>query len=323
MTASNSNRRRLAAAAGALTLAAGVVGASPTSAADPNATNNTSKKLREAVTAAGVAEHLDALQRIADANGATRVSGLSGYDASKDYAVKVLENAGYAVTVQPFTFQSFIEKPGTVLRQTAPAPARDLPTRIMSYSGSGDVTAAASVPKGAATGCESGDFGAANAGTVVLVSRGSCPFATKATSAANAGATAVVVYNNVTGELNGTLGDTFALDLPVVSVTQSLGEGLVGLVPQGLTLRVKTDTFRGTATNYNVLAESKSGDPENVVMAGAHLDSVAVGPGINDNGSGSATVLEVAEQMAKVNPKNKVRFALWGAEGGCPGPRGS
>ncbi len=228
--------------------------------------------------------------------------------------MKVLENAGYAVTVQPFTFQSFIEKPGTVLRQTAPAPARDLPTRIMSYSGSGDVTAAASVPKGAATGCESGDFGAANAGTVVLVSRGSCPFATKATSAANAGATAVVVYNNVTGELNGTLGDTFALDLPVVSVTQSLGEGLVGLVPQGLTLRVKTDTFRGTATNYNLLAESKSGDPENVVMAGAHLDSVAVGPGINDNGSGSATVLEVAEQMAKVNPKNKVRFALWGAE---------
>jgi Zn-dependent M28 family amino/carboxypeptidase len=49
-------------------------------------------------------------------------------------------------------------------------------------------------------------------------------------------------------------------------------------------------------------------------MAGAHLDSVRQGPGINDNGSGSAALLEVAEQMANVKPRNKVRFAWWGAE---------
>jgi Zn-dependent M28 family amino/carboxypeptidase len=49
-------------------------------------------------------------------------------------------------------------------------------------------------------------------------------------------------------------------------------------------------------------------------MAGAHLDSVNAGPGIQDNGSGSAAILEVARQMAKVKPVNKVRFALWGAE---------
>ena len=79
-------------------------------------------------------------------------------------------------------------------------------------------------------------------------------------------------------------------------------------------MRLKTDTFRGIATTYNILAESKDGDPNNVVMAGAHLDSVNAGPGINDNGSGSAAILEVAEQMAKVKPVNKVRFALWGAE---------
>ena len=64
----------------------------------------------------------------------------------------------------------------------------------------------------------------------------------------------------------------------------------------------------------NVLAESRWGDPNNVVMAGAHLDSVIAGPGINDNGSGSAALLEVAEQMAKVRPRNMVRFAWWGAE---------
>ncbi len=79
-------------------------------------------------------------------------------------------------------------------------------------------------------------------------------------------------------------------------------------------MRLKTDTFRGIATTYNVLAESKGGDPNNVIMAGAHLDSVNAGPGIQDNGSGSAAILEVAEQMAKVKPRNKVRFAWWGAE---------
>jgi aminopeptidase Y len=79
-------------------------------------------------------------------------------------------------------------------------------------------------------------------------------------------------------------------------------------------MRLKTDTFRGIATTSNVLAESKSGDPNNVVMAGAPRDSVNAGPGIQDNGSGSAAILETALQMAKVKPKNKVRFAWWGAE---------
>jgi aminopeptidase Y len=98
----------------------------------------------------------------------------------------------------------------------------------------------------------------------------------------------------------------------VVGVTQATGQQLAAT--SGLVLRIKTETLRGIATTYNVLAESKGGDAGNVVMAGAHLDSVNAGPGINDNGSGSAALLEVANQMKKVNPRNKVRFAWWGAE---------
>ena len=79
-------------------------------------------------------------------------------------------------------------------------------------------------------------------------------------------------------------------------------------------MRLKTDTLRGIATTYNVFAETRDGDPNNVIMVGAHLDSVNAGPGIQDNGSGSAAILAVAEQMAKVKPRNKVRFAWWGAE---------
>ena len=52
----------------------------------------------------------------------------------------------------------------------------------------------------------------------------------------------------------------------------------------------------------------------NVVMAGAHLDSVRAGPGINDNGSGSAALLETAQQLAHLKPQNTLRFAWWGAE---------
>ena len=122
----------------------------------------------------------------------------------------------------------------------------------------------------------------------------------------------MVIYNNVPGTLNGTLGSTFSLDISVTAVTQDVGQQLA--VTPGLVMRLKTDTFRGQATTYNVLAESKGGDPANTIMAGAHLDSVNAGPGIQDNGSGSAAILEVAEQMAKVKPRNKVRFAWWGAE---------
>jgi aminopeptidase S len=63
----------------------------------------------------------------------------------------------------------------------------------------------------------------------------------------------------------------------------------------------------------NVIADWPGGDANNVYMFGAHLDSVTAGPGINDNGSGSATVLEIALTLARTNPAmlNHVRFAFW------------
>ncbi|MEV1288350.1 M28 family metallopeptidase [Micromonospora sp. NPDC049679] len=273
-----------------------------------------SRALRKAVTANGVIGHLKELQKIADRNGGTRVSGSPGYDQSVDYAEKVFRRAGYRVTRQPFEFQTFIPKAPSVLQRVSPAPAADLPNRVMSYSGSGDVTARATVPTGDGLGCAPTDFGAANAGTVVVISRGSCPFGQKAGNAADAGAAAVVIYNNTTGDLNGTLGNTFTRDIAAVGVTQALGQELVAQVAGGLSLRVQADTFRGMARTENIFAESRWGNPNNVVMAGAHLDSVAEGPGINDNGSGSGALLEIAEKMRWTLPKNKVRFVLWGAE---------
>ena len=275
--------------------------------------NNTFDKLLECVTLGGVREHQAAFQAIADANNGIRTSGTPGYDASAAYVADRMEAAGYNVTVQEFQFQTFIVLSPTILEQVSPPPAGPIVNNIMSYSGSGDNTAPVSTLS-VITGCNASDFAGFPAGHIALISRGACTFALKATNAYNAGAAGVIIYNNIPGTLNGTLSSTFTLDISVTAVTQDVGQQLAALVPGGLTMRLKTDTFRGIATTSNVFAESTSGDPNNVVVVGAHLDSVNAGPGINDNGSGSAALLEVAEQMAKIKPRNMVRFAWWGAE---------
>jgi aminopeptidase Y len=296
-----------------------VVPATLALAGDPGCdtrTNDNFKKLLECVTLDGVREHQAALQAIADANNGIRVSGSPGYDQSVDYAAAVFGAAGYDVTIQEFQFQTFISLSPSVLEQVAPPPVGPIVNNIMSYSGSGDVTAPVTAlpapPADATPGCEAADFAGFPAGHIALVRRGACTFAIKATNAYNAGASGVVIYNNAPGVLNGTLGNGFTLNIGVTSVTQAVGDQLAAT--PGLVLRLKTDTFRGIATTSNVLAETRGGNPDNVVVVGAHLDSVNAGPGIQDNGSGSAAILETAEQMRKVNPRNKVRFALWGAE---------
>jgi Zn-dependent M28 family amino/carboxypeptidase len=273
--------------------------------------NNTFKKLQTCVTLDGVRTHQAKWRDIALANGGTRVSGTKGYDESANYAEKVFKDAGYNVTRQDFAFQSFIQLPGTSLTQVSPTPTAVIETNLLSYSGSGNVTGTVSVLP-TVTGCNTADFAGFTAGNIALISRGACSFASKATNASNAGASAVVIYNNAPGELNGTLGAEFTLTLAVTSVLQTEGQRLAAI--PNLVLAVNASTVRGTATTTNIIAESKDGDANNVVMVGAHLDSVDEGPGINDNGSGSAAVLEVAKQMGKVKPRNKVRFALWGAE---------
>jgi aminopeptidase Y len=273
-----------------------------------NRSNNTQNRLLECVTVDGVRAHQAALQAIADANNGIRTSGTPGYDESVDYIAGKLTQAGYDVTVQPFEYQTFLSLSPSVLEQITPPPTGPIANNIMSYSGSGDVTAPVST---VIPGCNATDFAGFPVGNIALIERGTCTFADKATNAFNAGASGVVVYNNIPGVLNGTLSSTFTLDIPVTSVAQSVGQQLAST--SGLVLRLKTDTFRGLAISSNLLAETTGGDPSNVVMAGAHLDSVSAGPGIQDNGSGSAALLETALQMAKVKPRNKVRFAWWGA----------
>jgi Zn-dependent M28 family amino/carboxypeptidase len=273
--------------------------------------NNSFKKLLTCVTLDGVRTHQAKLRDIALANGGTRVAGTKGFNDSADYAEKVFKDAGYNVTKQEFAFLSFIELPGSSVAQVSPTSTLTIETKAIGYSGSGQVTATVSTPS-QILGCEAADFAGFPAGNIALIKRGTCNFIVKANNAIAAGASAVVIYNREPGLINGNMGPEFTSTVVVTSVLQTVGEQLSAI--PNLQLSVNVSTVRGTATTTNIIAESKEGDPNNVVMVGAHLDSVDAGGGINDNGSGSAAILEVAKQMGKVKPRNKVRFALWSAE---------
>lgn len=282
--------------------------------------NNNIDKLLECVTLDGVREHQAALQAIADANGGTRAAGMPGYDASLAYVQQRMQAAGYQVSLNAF---AFVFVPPVLLRQLTPV-AATYESGAFTGTGFGNVSAAITavdlqlgLGNTSSSGCEAADFAGFPAGTIALIQRGTCSFAIKATNAAAAGASAVVIFNQGNTAATdrqdlivGTLGGPNVVAIPVVGASYANG---VSLAQAGSTANVRVDPAQNV-TQYNVIAESQDGDPNNVVMAGGHLDSVQRGPGINDNGSGSAVLLEVAEQMAKVKPRNKVRFAWWGGE---------
>ena len=306
-----------------LTMFMGVFAYAPDVLAGPaacnNRNNNTHAKLLECVTLEGVREHQAAFQEIADENGGTRASGTPGYEESVDYVVERMTAAGYNVSIHTFPFL-FVPVP--VVQQTAPINASYIANAAVG-TGFGSVSATVvpidinlTPPRANTSGCEAADFTSAVVGNIALIQRGTCPFSTKALNAEAAGASAVILFNQgdtTAPDRNNAVNPTlapFTVGIPVVGVSFLDGQALAQPGSQATV----TVSQAQNITVENVIAESKDGDPNNVVMAGAHLDSVQRGPGINDNGSGSAALLEVAEQMAKVKPRNKVRFAWWGAE---------
>ena len=300
-----------------------------TAAAPPTDTST----LRDAVTASNIMEHEAAFQQIADQNNNNRAAGTSGYEESADYVAGLLAAAGYEVTRQEFDYDQFSETAPAVLDVTSPDQPPYIPDEdfiVMEYSGSGDVTAQLQavdlvLPPGPTestsnSGCEPEDFSGFVAGNIALLQRGTCTFRIKAENATDAGAAGVIIFNEGqegrTDTLSGTL-DQPQLGLPVVGTSFAVGDELAGLLQDGpVTIRLATFTKVERQTTENVLADTPGGREDRTVVVGAHLDSVPEGPGINDNGSGSATILEIALQMAElgIEPTNQVRFAFWGAE---------
>jgi Zn-dependent M28 family amino/carboxypeptidase len=289
------------------------------------------KKLRNAVTVNGILGHERALQQIANLNNGTRASGTPGFEASLNYVKSRLDAAGYKTTVQQFDFPFFEELADPQLSQVSPTPT-DYETATFQFSGSGDVTGKlvpannnqsppGPTPSSSSAGCAVGDFTPASATDpqIALVQRGTCTFGQKARNAKAAGYDAVIIYNEGqpgrTELLSGTLGNV--IDIPVVGLSFADGDALNAAAKAGnVVMHVVTSTNSEIRPTWNLIADSTGGDKDQTLVVGSHLDSVVEGPGINDNGSGSATDLEVALQIAKLGlqPRRHLRFAFWGAE---------
>ncbi|MFI8004052.1 M20/M25/M40 family metallo-hydrolase [Streptomyces sp. NPDC086010] len=279
-----------------------------------------SRKLVERSSAKDAFRHLERFQAIADSADGHRAAGSLGHDASAAYVYQLLQKAGYQVGYQAFDF-IYTETLAQKLSVVSPTP-RDIGIKAMTYTRStpeGGITAAlAAVPVDDTTGCEAADYaGAAFTGKIALIKRGGCSFAQKQDAAGAAGAAGAVIYNNTEGVLSGTLGEAAAGKIPTGGLTQAEGEKLVADLAKGeVKVSFEIRQLQEERTTRNVVAETRGGNAAKTVMLGAHLDSVTDGPGINDNGSGSAGLLEVALELAKTHrdPANKVRFAWWSAE---------
>jgi Peptidase family M28/PA domain len=340
LMASRKSARRLAALGAAAALMTALLPGQAASAATRVAcldrANSSYSNLLECVSLTGVRDHQQAFQNIADKREdpvypGTRAAGTVGYDESVDYVAGLLEDAGYEVTLDPvditFNFPA-------VLRQLTPVEA-EYETGV--FTGSGDGTVQGNVipvdinlvgDRASTSGCEAADFAGldfSGPNDIALVQRGTCFFGTKAFYAQQAGAEAVIIFNQGnTPEREGLIvADATSVDPPIPGapgpvthdipvVGASFADG-AALAQPGSTAFVEVLPAE-TREDFNVIAELPGRNQDNVVMAGAHLDSVIEGPGIQDNGSGSAALLETALMMAHLDQENTLRFAWWAAE---------
>jgi hypothetical protein len=261
-----------------------------------------------AITRAELTEHLAALQRIADEHDGNRAAGTPGYDASADYVAARLRDAGWRVRLERVTFPHFrVRQAAVAVGGRRLRRGRDF--EVLTYSGSGSVS---SRMRRLGSGCEPEGFEGLPADEIPVVSRGSCFFRTKAANAVRAGAAALIVVDDTPagrGVPSGTLANQ-GLRIPVVLVADRALAGEEAGDPASVAVSASS----GRRATHNVVAETPGGRGAAVVMAGAHLDSVTAGPGINDDGSGVATLIEAAEAIGPEPDGARVRLAFWAAE---------
>ena len=269
------------------------------------------------VGADGLYAHLNELQKIADANGGSRANGTPGYDASVDYVAKFLQDKGFDVQTPEFEILDRSEGGNPQLTIGGRNHRVDQASLLITTP-RGGLNAVTLRPQRTTAGCRAADYGTASMkGAIAVVDDTGCSIVDKQNAAVDAGAVGLLV---VSAPTPGT-GSPPGLFTPGYYQQLAIPVGVIG-TDANAALRRTTAPVKLILDNKpvmkkarNVLAQTKSGDTTNVVMVGAHLDSSARSPGINDNGSGVAAVLETAAALGASSPiKNAVRFALWGSE---------
>jgi hypothetical protein len=308
--------------------------------------NDTPSKLVECIQKDHLWNHMQNFQAIADANPspadgyASRNSGEPGYKASADYVAKVMKEAGYDVTIQPykFTYYAYTAKP--VFSEVSPNPhdyvlsdewnpGQSTGTANASLQPAGGIIIPPTATPSSSSGCTMADFSGFMAGRIALIQRGTCNFGVKVQNAQAAGASGVIIFNEgnpdrtdaFVGSLVDAAGNPIIPTIPVAFTSFDIGSTLYkqyqDAVKAGTALPVMNIAIKAivkeNADDYNVIAESKGGDKNHVVVVDAHLDAI-YGAGMLDNASGSTTILDIAQMMKNVNPTNKLRFIWFGGE---------
>lgn len=283
-------------------------------ARQPAAAPDPGRSLAAKVTADGMFVHLRALQEIANANKGNRTTGTPGYDASVDYVVKALRGKGFDVSTPQFERMRNVSegKPTlTVGGRSFPVDQASLLVRTPPGGLTGQV-----VRPTQAAGCGAGDYAAAlPKGAIAVVDDSRCSVVDKQNAAVGRGAAAVIVISQPSGQgAPPTLFNPGYYNQLTVPVAVVGANGAAALKGSTASVRLVLDAENVRVVSRNVLAQTKTGSANEVVMVGTHLDSPADSPGINNAGSGVAAVLETALQLGPLPPvANAVRFAFWGA----------
>jgi Zn-dependent M28 family amino/carboxypeptidase len=289
-----------------------------------------SEALRDAVEPAAIQDHLDELFAAAQAGDGTRASGTEGYTLSQKYVADALTAAGYEVTLDEFTFPYFNETATPQVEVIGgPSFSGSDHLRALIFSRSGDIEApivAVAVDEDGrpirSGGCEATDWENFPAGSIAVAGPGPCFRRQMVEEAQDAGAAALVITSpdyEVGSVRRPTLLEPDGIEIPALYASNEAGTALREAADAGGSVHLMVETLIQDRLTANVLAQragSAGGDTgEQVVMIGGHLDSVIDGPGINDNGSGTMSNLEIGLQLANLEPTQRtVRFAFWSVE---------
>ncbi|MBI4298784.1 MAG: M20/M25/M40 family metallo-hydrolase [Chloroflexi bacterium] len=222
-----------------------------------------------------------------------------------DYLTSQFKGMDYSVRQQPFTVEMVtLEGSGLTLDKPTPETLQAVPLfRSTPGEASGILT-----PVGLA---REGDIPEAGLkGRIALIQRGIITFEEKVKRASAAGALGAVIYNNETGGFLGAFANTSPI--PAVSISREDGEKIKELIAKGdveATIVVKTEK----GPSQNVIAE-KPGSGDKVVVLGGHYDTVPNVPGANDNASGTAVLLTLAQELSQRSLPFTLRFIAFGAE---------
>ncbi len=295
---------------------------------------DTPEKLLAAIQLPALWQHLSDFQTIADQhpdqNGhGNRDTGTAGYRASVDYVANLMTQAGYKVTIQSYTYSTpqIIAVPQFSLVGRNYSVEQDWV--VARLSGGGAISAKVRPVTGSGTGCSAEEFATFPSGAIALLKRGACAYDTQVANAEQAGASAVILFDpqsepEARGKPDrGIEGSRMQLprlyrqaNIAVVAIASpALATDLLGRIAGGEApaahLEIRTEIKSGA--DYNVIADSSSGDPDHVVVVEAHLDSI-FGAGMLDNASGSTTILEIALRMASTPTLNQLRYIWFGGE---------